>query len=91
VEGAQEVRLFGEVVPVRARICTIGGLSAHADRAGLLAWLKGFGKPPQRTFVVHGEAATALDFAEAIRRELGWRVDVPDAGDVFDLDRTPDR
>jgi len=83
VDGAEEVRLFGEAVPVRARISTIGGLSAHADQAGLLEWLRGFRKPPRQTFVVHGEAATALGFAELVRRELGWSVDVPRNQETF--------
>jgi metallo-beta-lactamase family protein len=83
VDGAEEVRLFGENVPVRARISTIGGLSAHADQAGLLDWLRGFRVPPRRTFVVHGEAATALGFGEFVRRELGWSVDVPGSRESF--------
>jgi len=85
VDGAREVRLFGEAVPVRARICTIGGLSAHADQAGLLAWLRGFRKAPRQTFVVHGEAATASGFAALIRRELGWNVELPAVHQCFDI------
>jgi metallo-beta-lactamase family protein len=85
VDGAKEVRLFGEEVPVRARIATIGGLSAHADQAGLLAWLRGFTKAPGRAFVVHGEASVALGFAELMRKELGWTVDVPGPGDTAEL------
>jgi metallo-beta-lactamase family protein len=83
VDGAEEVRLFGEGIPVRARISTIGGLSAHADQAGLLQWLRCFREPPHQTFVVHGEAATALGFGELIRRELGWSVQVPGAREAF--------
>ena len=85
VDGAREVRLFGEMVPVRARICTIGGLSAHADQAGLLAWMRGFLKPPARTFVVHGEASTALGFAENVRTTLGWQAEAPRAGQVYEI------
>ena len=91
VDGERAVRLFGEETPVRAKICTIGGLSAHADRSGLLAWLRGFKRPPGRTFVVHGEAATALGFADVIRKELGWRVEAPGAGEGFELDAAPER
>ncbi|MGZ5123248.1 MAG: MBL fold metallo-hydrolase RNA specificity domain-containing protein [Burkholderiales bacterium] len=86
VDGARSVRLFGEEVPVRARICTVGGLSAHADRDGLLDWLQGFRQPPARAFVVHGEAATALGFADLVRERLGWRVDVPSPGQTYSLD-----
>ena len=52
--------IFGEPVAVRARIYTVGGLSAHADQAALLDWLRGFQQAPGRTFIVHGEA-TAED------------------------------
>ena len=72
VDKAQKVRLFGEEVPVKASIHTIGGLSAHADQAGLLDWLRGFKKPPTTVFVVHGEPESASVFAECIREDLGW-------------------
>lgn len=85
VDGARTVRLFREDVPVRARICTVGGLSAHADRDGLLDWLQGFRKPPERAYVVHGEAATALGFADFMRERLHWRVEVPQAGETCSL------
>ena len=83
VDGARDVALFGERVPVKARIHTIGGLSAHADRDALLGWLRAFTKPPRRTFVVHGERETAIEFSTSIRAELGWTdVTVPARGDV---------
>ena len=91
IDGADEVRLFGEMVPVRARICTIGGLSAHADQAGLLGWMRGFCKPPAQTFVVHGELSTALGFAEKVRQTLGWRAEAPRFGQVFELDSSESR
>ena len=78
VDGARLVRLFGEQVPVRARIYTVGGLSAHADQSALLGWLGRFHAAPGQTFVVHGEASAAGHFAEAIRQRLGWQnVSVP--------------
>ncbi|MDP1674280.1 MAG: MBL fold metallo-hydrolase, partial [Burkholderiales bacterium] len=78
VDGAKTVRLFGIPVPVKADIYTIGGLSAHADQAALLEWLKHFKRPPKRTFVVHGEQDTAEIFATAIRDQLGWGgIDIP--------------
>jgi len=77
VDGADSVRMFGETFPVRAKVCTLGGLSAHADRTALLGWLRNFRRPPRRVFVVHGEAETAQSFAESVRRELGWDPKVP--------------
>jgi len=77
VDGAKRVRIFGEDIPVRASLYTLGGLSAHADRDALLAWLKGFAAPPRQTFVVHGEEETALGFAAHLHERLGWRVETP--------------
>ena len=83
VDGARKVRIFNDDIQVRARLHTIGGLSAHADRDGLLAWLRGFTHAPGRTFVVHGERETAAGFADRVRTQLGWtRVDAARLGDV---------
>jgi metallo-beta-lactamase family protein len=73
VDKVEKLRLFGEEVLVKASIHTIGGLSAHADQAGLLDWLKGFKTPPKTVFVVHGEPESSSVFAESIRDELGWK------------------
>ncbi len=72
VDKAAKVRLFGEDVPVKASIHTIGGLSAHADQAGLLDWLRGFRSPPKVVFVVHGEPEASVVLAQTIRDELEW-------------------
>ena len=85
VDGEKHVRIFGDEIAVRAGIHTIGGLSAHADQAALLAWLRGFGKAPARTFVVHGEAATACGFADQVAAELGWRIEAPAPGTGVEL------
>ncbi len=85
VDGDKRVRIFGEELPVRASVHTIGGLSAHADRDAVLGWLRGFKTAPARTFVVHGEADTACGFADRIADELGWAVEAPAAGSRVDL------
>jgi metallo-beta-lactamase family protein len=85
VDGAETVRIFGDEIPVRAKVHTIGGLSAHADQSGLLEWMKALPSPPRETFIVHGEYATALTFSEVIHKQLGWRVNVPDRGTVVTL------
>lgn len=86
VEGARSATIFGQHVPVRADIYTIGGLSAHADQDGLLGWLGHLRRPPQRTFVVHGEAEAAEAFAGAVRHRLKWNnVSVPQYGSIEEL------
>lgn len=85
VDGARLVRLFGQEIPVRADIYTIGGLSAHADQAALLGWLSHFRKPPRQTFVVHGESAAAEAFANRVRDEYHWNVRVPDLHEELEI------
>ena len=86
VDGARLVHIFSQPVPVKARIYTVGGLSAHADRDALLDWLSGFRQPPGRTFIVHGEASAAESFNEAVRSRFGWKnVHRPQPGETFTL------
>jgi metallo-beta-lactamase family protein len=76
VEGAQEVKIHGEMVPVRARVARIDSMSAHADADEILRWLGGFKRPPRRTFLVHGEPDAARALASRIAAELRWPVEV---------------
>ncbi|HSG22723.1 MAG TPA: MBL fold metallo-hydrolase RNA specificity domain-containing protein, partial [Azonexus sp.] len=86
VDGARLVHIFGQAVPVRARIYTVGGLSAHADQKALLNWLGGFHQAPGHTFVVHGESTASSNFVQAIEDNLGWSgVRVPHQGESVTL------
>lgn len=80
VDGARKVRIFGEEIPVRASIHTIGGLSAHADQADLINWLKGFNSAPERTYIVHGEPGSAKALADKIQQQLHWKTSIPMRG-----------
>ncbi len=72
LDGKETVRLFGEDVPVRAKIERIDGFSGHADYQEMLAWLLGFNRPPERIFLVHGEPDRSHAFAETIRHQFKW-------------------
>jgi len=86
VDGARTVKIFGQPVPVRARIYTVGGLSAHADQGALINWLRGFHKPPGKTFLVHGEAGARATFAKTIEDQLGWtNIRQPQRGEQFEF------
>ncbi|TAN54648.1 MAG: MBL fold metallo-hydrolase [Betaproteobacteria bacterium] len=85
VEGAKTVRLFGEPHPVRAKVFTIGGLSAHADRDALLGWMAGFRRAPGQCYVVHGEPLAAQALRDAIAQRFGWRAEVPARGQGVEL------
>lgn len=72
-DGARELRMHGREVPVRARIETLHGLSAHADRGEILQWLGGFERPPAKIYLVHGEPDAAAALGTAIDERLGWK------------------
>ncbi|MCR4684151.1 MAG: MBL fold metallo-hydrolase [Lachnospiraceae bacterium] len=85
VEGAQEVKLFGETIEVRARIMTLKGLSGHADKAGLTDWVRGFKSDITRVFVVHGDDQVTDEFAEFLHTEYALDAYAPYSGTTFDL------
>lgn len=85
VEGAKEVKLFGETIEVRASIQTLQGLSGHADKNGLIDWVEGFKEKPRRVFVVHGEDSVCTSFAECLMVEHGLKAYAPYSGTVFNL------
>ena len=84
-EGAKVLRMHGQDVPVRARVETIGGLSAHADQRDILRWLSGFKKPPRQTYVVHGEPGQSAALARTIAERLKWNVRPAMDGETVDL------
>ncbi|MBQ7942453.1 MAG: MBL fold metallo-hydrolase [Lachnospiraceae bacterium] len=85
VDGAKEVKLFGEPVEVRANITKLPGLSGHADKAGLIDWITAFEKKPDRVFVVHGEDSVCNLFTECLKIEHGIRAYAPYSGTRVDL------
>lgn len=85
VEGAKEVRLFGETIEVRASIKQLAGISGHADKNGLLNWINGFKKKPQKVFVVHGEDGVCEKFKECLIHEYGYDATAPYTGSSYDL------
>ena len=85
LDGAVSVRVFGEEVPVRARVAKIDGLSAHADAAELMRWMGTAEGLPERAFVVHGEPGPATTLAARMRAELGWKVSVPRHLESYEL------
>jgi metallo-beta-lactamase family protein len=85
LDGAEEVWIHGDHVPVQAVIERIEGFSAHADQRHILQWLKAFETPPRRTFVVHGEPEASQTLADKIHAELGWKTAIPSQGELITL------
>lgn len=80
VDGADQVRIFGKDIRVRAKVLTLGGFSAHADQPALMQWLNGFEEPPATTYIVHGEESVALTFSQVIKDRYNEEVIVPKLG-----------
>ena len=78
VDGAKSIRLRGQGIPVKARIHTINGFSAHADQAGLLDWVGGFRDPKPSVFLVHGELPKMTALADALLRRYGVKPAIPE-------------
>ena len=77
IEGEKNVRLFGEPIEVHAHIESLHGVSGHADRNGLLAWLGGFNTPIEHVFVVHGEDNVTDEFAKTVEETYGYPAFAP--------------
>ncbi len=77
-EGAREIKLLGETLPVLAHVDMVEGFSAHADAAGLLAWAGTMPVPPSLTFVVHGEPPSLVALKKRLEEDLHWAATIPD-------------
>ncbi|MFH0801130.1 MAG: transketolase [bacterium] len=88
-EGATEIKIFGELIPVRAKILLVDAFSAHADRNELMVWLKKFKREPGEVFIVHGEPPASMALAESIKTELNWQVRIPALGETDTLKSRP--
>ncbi|MBI3541816.1 MAG: MBL fold metallo-hydrolase [Deltaproteobacteria bacterium] len=90
-DGIPELKMFGHYVPVKARIEEISSLSAHADQAETIAWLKGFRTAPRQTFIVHGEPPASDALRVRIQDALGWDVQIPAQFQSVELRDSGDR
>jgi metallo-beta-lactamase family protein len=88
-DGASELKLHGQYVPVRARVRKLSGLSAHADYREIIDWLAVSGVKPSRAFVTHGEPAAADAMRRRIHDRFGWSVVVPEHGSRHPLPPRP--
>ncbi len=84
-EGAKEVRLFGETIEIQAQIRKFIDISGHADKEGLLRWVRAFAKKPQKVFVVHGEDSVTEKFAAELRNDYNMNAVAPYTGALYDL------
>jgi len=85
VGGASQVKIHGEWIPVRAEVSTLDGMSAHADREDLLAWIAALPRAPRHVYVTHGEPEAADALRQAITERHGWQCSVPEYLETVEL------
>jgi metallo-beta-lactamase family protein len=86
VDGAREVKMHGMLVPVAAHVERLDTMSAHADSQEILRWLQDFTRPPEATYLVHGESGPMTALRSTIESRLGWSVRMPDHLERVSLD-----
>lgn len=85
VDGAKNVKLFGEEIGINARVEYIEAFSGHADKVGLLNFIRKFSKKPTQIYLVHGEEDAQVSLADEILEEFNIPVDIPNRGDVYEV------
>ena len=85
VDGAKSVRIFGEEIPVRASVHTMGGFSAHADQRGLLDWLGAVAPSRPRKIITHGEDRARKTFSDLVEKQFGLKAECPALDDVIEI------
>ncbi len=85
MNGAKTATIFGEKIPVAARVLTLTNFSAHSDQGEILSWLKQLPKPPKRLFLTHGEDGPRTVLKGVIEKALGWNVALPKLNEIVDL------
>jgi metallo-beta-lactamase family protein len=85
VDGAHEVQIMGDRIPVRAMVRRLDSLSAHADSNEIMHWLSLFKVAPKMTYLVHGDVVPMQTMAARIERELGWKTHMPALFETVDL------
>jgi metallo-beta-lactamase family protein len=85
LEGAADVRIHGQSVPVHASVSKIDSMSAHADRSEILRWLATAPSPPGRLCLVHGEPQPMDTLKGIIQEQLGWDAHTPAHREVMTL------
>jgi len=84
LDGVKEVKLFGELIAVKAEIVNLPGISGHADEKELMRWIKQYNPAPQKVFVNHGENSVCEGYKDKLRAQ-GLDADAPYSGTTYDL------
>lgn len=78
LNGAKEVKIHGEMVPINAKVYSLENLSAHADYEEILSWLSSSHLHPKKVFITHGEPNSSLAMSRHLQERFGWTCCIPD-------------
>jgi len=85
-EGEKVVKIFGEEIQINAKICSLEGFSGHADKEGIIRWIKSFKNRPKKIFVVHGEEEATQEISRKIEEELRIKTHIPELGEILSIE-----
>ena len=85
LEGAKEIKLYGKFYSVRAEVCHIESLSAHADQAGIIDWLSEIKNVPENTFLIHGEPSAQNELKLKLQDTYKWKVTIPELYSIVEV------
>jgi len=80
------VKIFGEEIQINAKICSLEGFSGHADKEGIIRWIKSFKNRPKKIFVVHGEEEATQEISRKIEEELRIKTHIPELGEILSIE-----
>jgi metallo-beta-lactamase family protein len=85
-DGEKVVKIFGEEIRVNAKIHSLEGFSGHADKEGIIRWIKSFKNRPKKIFVVHGEEEAAGEISRKIEEELKIKTHISELGETLSIE-----
>jgi metallo-beta-lactamase family protein len=85
VDGAKEVKIFGEAIAVRAKVHSLGGFSAHAGQTDWLEWLSCLAPGRPRVVLTHGEARGREPLAALIQKRFQLEAQLPELNDIIEI------
>ena len=85
VDGAEQVKIFGEPVQVKAQVATINGYSGHAGQSELVQWFESLADARPRLILTHGEEKSRAALADLLQRRYGVEATLPEHGDKLSL------
>jgi len=85
IDGANPVKIMGQTIYVRAKIVSVEGFSAHADKNDLLRWIEPLARHNSRVILTHGEAHQLSEMRHELQEKFGLSAQIPSIGDVIEI------